>query len=330
MMNPFPYSDTNKRYHTYDYYLRHRYGTKCARIPIDAGFSCPNRGPGGEGGCTYCSARGSGDFCADTLLPPQAQFAHEYERLCEKWGKRLPAIPYFQAFSGTFAPIERLREIYEAVSDYRLADGSRAEIPALIIATRPDCLCEEVVAYLSTLAARYDLTVELGLQSAHDATLRRIRRGHDFDTFCRGYRALSEAGIAVCVHVINGLPTEGGTIEDRAQMIETVSRLAALRPAFVKIHALHILRGTQMEQEYLRGEIRLLSMEEYVSIVCEQLTLLPPTTVVCRLTGDGAQDALIAPQWTKNKRAVLASIDRTLAREQRYQGMAFSDAPPTR
>ena len=172
--------------------------------------------------------------------------------------------------------------------------------------------------------------MELGLQSAHDATLRRIRRGHDFDTFCRGYRALSEAGIAVCVHVINGLPTEGGTIEDRAQMIETVSRLAALRPAFVKIHALHILRGTQMEQEYLRGEIRLLSMEEYVRLVCEQLTLLPPTTVVCRLTGDGAQDALIAPQWTKNKRAVLASIDRTLAREQRYQGMAFSDAPPTR
>lgn len=319
--SPFVYSDTNKRYHTYDYYLRRRYGSKCARIPIDAGFSCPNR-ENGMGGCSYCSARGSGDFCAAETLSPAAQFAQEYDRLSRKWGKRLPAIPYFQAFSGTYAPTADLRALYSAARHYTDAAGAPVDIPALAIATRPDCLPDETVACLAALNRDIDVTVELGLQSAHDATLRRIRRGHDYETFLRGYAALRSAGIAVCVHIINGLPTEDADVESREQMLQTASRLAALRPDFVKIHMLHVLHGTPMAEEYADGRAALLSQNDYVETVCDQLCLLPPETVICRLTGDGPADDIIAPLWTKNKRAVLAAVDRMLADRDRCQGDA--------
>ncbi len=329
--SPFVYSDTNKRYHTYDYYLRRRYGSKCARIPIDAGFSCPNR-EGGMSGCIYCSARGSGDFCAkgtangtaDGILSPAAQFAHEYDRLSAKWAGRLPAIPYFQAFSGTYAPTADLRALYDAALSYTDRDGRPVDIPAISIATRPDCLSRETVAYLAELNTHADVTVELGLQSSHDATLRRIRRGHDYDTFLRGFETLRRAGIAVCVHIINGLPTEDADVESREQMLQTAARLGALRPDFVKIHMLHVLRNTPLADEYERGHAALLSLQDYVSTVCDQLGLLPPETVICRLTGDGPAEDVIAPLWTKNKRAVLAAIDRTLAGQNRCQGDRFT------
>ena len=330
MQSRFPYSDTNKRYHTYDYYLKHRYGTKCARIPIDAGFSCPNR-EGRRGGCTYCSSRGSGDFCADdgTLLPPQVQFAREYARLTEKWGKRLPAIPYFQAFSGTYAPAAHLRMLYDSALQYTDQAGEPVTIPAMSVATRPDCLSGETVAYLAELNEKPDLTVELGLQAAHDGTLRRIRRGHTFADFLDGYEKLQKAGIPVCVHIINGLPTDTAPCESREQMIYTASVLAALRPAFVKIHMLHILSDTAMAEEWRAGSIALLSQEEYTALVCEQLSMLPPETVICRLTGDGAADALLAPKWTKNKRAVLAAIDKTLAANDLCQGDRYRNTGGT-
>ncbi|MBP3919506.1 MAG: TIGR01212 family radical SAM protein [Clostridia bacterium] len=335
--SPFPYSDTNKRYHTYDYYLKHKYGTKCARIPIDAGFSCPNRekthhrnGESNGTGCIYCSARGSGDFCSSPLLPPRVQFAETYDRLCRKWNtnaereKRLPAIPYFQAFTNTYAPLDTLKALYEEALHYTDAHGNPVYIPALSIATRPDCLPPDVVSYLAELNHRVDVTVELGLQSAHDKTLQRIRRGHDTAAFLSGYRRLKEAGIAVCVHIINGLPGENA--ED---MLETARLLSALQPDFLKIHMLHVLRGTPLEAQYMEKQhagnaISLLTLSEYVDIVCRQLELLPPTTVICRLTGDGASKDLIAPLWAKNKHAVLAQIDKTLAARGTYQGKEFS------
>lgn len=322
MQSPFPYSDTNKRYHTYDYYLKHRYGTKCARIPIDAGFSCPNREHGGSG-CIYCSARGSGDFCADEQLSPQAQFAKEYARLTDKWGKRLPAIPYFQAFSGTYAPTEHLRALYDSALHYTDENGAPVPIPALSIATRPDCLSEETVEYLAALNQKVDLTVELGLQSANDGTLSRIRRGHDLAAFLRGYDKLQKAGIPVCVHIINGLPSDTAAVETREQMLHTASVLASLNPAFVKIHMLHILRDTPLADEWQDGRVTALTQEEYVSVVCAQLTLLPPETVICRLTGDGPSSDVLAPLWTKNKRAVLAAIDKYLAANDLCQGMRY-------
>ena len=319
MQSPFPYSDTNKRYHTYDYYLKHKYGTKCARIPLDGGFSCPNRENGGLG-CTYCSARGSGDFCSDGFLPPAVQFAREYARLTEKWGKRLPAIPYFQAFSGTYAPTEYLRTLYDAALHYTDESGNPAAIPALSIATRPDCLSDETVTYLAELNTKTDLTVELGLQSAHDGTLRHINRGHDFAAFRDGYERLQNAGIPVCIHIINGLPTKSRAVESKEQMLYTAATVAALRPAFLKIHMLHILDGTPMADDWRKGEVSLLTQEDYVDTVCDQLALLPPETVICRLTGDGAAEALLAPMWTKNNRAVLAAIDKTLAARNLCQG----------
>lgn len=352
--SPFPYSDTNKRYHTYDYYLKHKYGTKCARIPIDAGFSCPNRERTHHGdsesngrGCIYCSARGSGDFCSSPLLPPRVQFAKAYDRLCQKWNttaegeKHLPAIPYFQAFTNTYAPLDTLKTLYEEALHYTDAHGNPVHIPALSIATRPDCLPPDVVSYLAELNHRVDITVELGLQSAHDKTLQRIGRGHDAAAFLSGYRRLKEAGIAVCVHIINGLP--GENTED---MLETARLLSGLQPDFLKIHMLHVLRGTPLESQYIAAQddiaaqdgiavqtmekqnaenaIPLLTLLEYTDIVCRQLELLPPATVICRLTGDGASEDLIAPLWVKNKRAVLAQIDKTLAARDTYQGKEFS------
>ena len=319
MQSPFPYSDTNKRYHTYDYYLKHKYGTKCARIPIDAGFSCPNRENGGHG-CTYCSSRGSGDFCSPELLPPEVQFAREYTRLTEKWGKRLPAIPYFQAFSGTYAPTERLRALYGRACSYTDETGAPVEIPALAIATRPDCLSEETVDCLAKLNRHVDLTVELGLQSANDGTLSRIRRGHDVNAFLDGYRRLRDAGIAVCVHIINGLPSDTAPVETYEQMMHTAAVLASIRPAFVKIHMLHVLRNTPMAEQWQAGQVSLLPQEEYVNTVCDQLAVLPPETVICRLTGDGPSEDVLAPLWTKNKRAVLAAIDKALAARNLCQG----------
>lgn len=304
----FPYSDIGKRYHTYDYYLKHTYGSKCAKIPLDGGFSCPNR-ERGVGGCIYCSSRGSGDFCS--VLPSLTeQFRAEYERLSEKWGKRLPAIPYFQAYSGTYAPAEVLREKYEEVLRIK-------EVPmvSMSIATRPDCLPGDVLGYLEELNKRIPLTVELGLQSMHDATLLRIRRGHDLACFDDAFRNLRAAGIAVCVHIINGLPGE-----DEGMMLDTARHLADLRPEFLKIHMLHILSGTALAEEYGAGGMELISREDYIRVVCEQIALLPPEVVICRVTGDGAQDALIAPEWTKNKRAVLNGIDRYLAEHDLYQG----------
>ncbi|MBQ8576950.1 MAG: TIGR01212 family radical SAM protein [Clostridia bacterium] len=330
--SPFPYSDTNKRYHTYDYYLKHRYGTKCARIPIDAGFSCPNRlgcsvsNRGTDSGldrldgsgCIYCSARGSGDFCADALLPPAEQFARGYETLCKKWGKRLPAIPYFQAFSNTYAPLDTLKRLYNEALSYRDADGNPVPIPAISIATRPDCLPDDVVSYLADLNTRTDVTVELGLQSAKDETLTRIRRGHSFAAFLDGYTRLKNAGIAVCVHIINGLP--GENVDD---MLFTAKTLAALKPDFLKIHMLHVLKNTPLAGMWEAGEVPLLSLSEYADIVIRQLSILPPETVICRLTGDGAGGELLAPLWTKNKRAVIAAIDRGFCAADGWQGKLY-------
>ncbi len=317
MPSPFLYSDTNKRYHTYDYHLRMTYGTKCARIPLDGGFSCPNR-ENGMGGCIYCSARGSGDFC-HTQPSLSQQFTSAYEALTEKWGKALPAIPYFQAFSSTYAPPEVLSERYMQIFSFHRANGDTVPLAACSIATRPDCLSDGVMKVLSALADRIPLTVELGLQSVHDETLATIRRGHDFAAFCEGYKRLKAANIAVCVHLINGLPRETPDM-----MIASAKRLGEMRPDFVKIHMLHVLRDTDLGTQYMDMPFPLLSMEEYTEIVCAQLTFLPPESVIARLTGDGAADTLIAPDWTRRKRAVLASIDRYLAKYDMVQGMHFS------
>ncbi len=201
--NPFPYSDTNKRYHTYDYWLKATFGGKCVKIPLDGGFSCPNMdGRCGVGGCIYCSGRGSGDFAESPTLPLREQYDRQREFLSKKWPVER-CIPYFQARTNTYAPVERLRAVFEEVLTYPGVVG-------LNIATRADCLPEEVVSLLRELSERTVLTVELGLQTAHDATAARINRGHTYGDFIDGYNRLRAGApkALTCIHLIFGLPGE--------------------------------------------------------------------------------------------------------------------------
>ena len=311
--NPFVHSDTNKRYYTYDYYLRRHFGGKCAKLPLDAGFTCPNiDGRCGHGGCIYCSDRGSGDFAQDALLPITEQIRMQKEIFSKKWDISR-CIAYFQAHTNTYAPLSVLRACYEAA----LAEE---ESVGLNIATRADSLPPDVVAYLAELANRTTLTVELGLQSSNDETARRINRGHDFETFCKGVETLRAANpnIGIGVHIIFGLPEE-----DDATMLQTVRDVAALRPDMVKIHLLHVLRHTTLASLYEEGRYTPLEREHYIRLVADALELLPPETVIGRLTGDGKADDLLAPLWSRKKTTVINDIDKLLYQRGSYQGIRY-------
>ena len=313
-INPFSNSDTNKRYYTYDYWLRKTFGGKCMKIPIDAGFTCPNiDGKCSVGGCIYCSPRGSGDFACTPLTPPVMQFEAIKEKLSSKW-KTDKYIPYFQAHTNTYAPVSVLREKFEPV--LRL-DG----VVGMNIATRADCIDREIAAYLADIANRTLLTVELGLQTAHDKTAFLINRGHTYRDFLDGYELLKNASdkIRICVHLIYGLPGENRDI-----MIESTKKLASLVPDQVKLHLLHVLKNTEMEKMYLSGKYIPLSMEEYINIVCEALCVLPPDTVIGRITGDGMQSELIAPDWSRKKTIVINNIDKKMFADNLWQGKYYT------
>ena len=300
--NPFPYSDSNKRYYTYDYYLRHTFGGKCAKLPLDAGFTCPNiDGKCGHGGCIYCSGRGSGDFAPHAILSIAEQINLQKALYSRKWDVSR-CIAYFQAHTNTYAPLSILQSKYEEA-------WSQEGIVGLNIATRADCLEQDVVRYLAQLSNKTVLTVELGLQTTNDQTAHLINRGHTFADFLSGYHALrtAEEKIGICVHIIFGLPGE-----DRQTMLNTVRDVAKLCPDQVKIHLLHVLRGTKLADMYQSGEYTPLEREEYISLVAEALALLPPKTVIGRLTGDGAADALLAPLWSRKKTTVINDIDKLL------------------
>lgn len=308
--NPYKNTDSNKRYYTYDYYLRRRFGQKVAKIPLDIGLSCPNiDGRCGVGGCIYCSGRGSGDFAESPTLSVSEQYARTREKLSSKWSTA-SCIAYFQAHTNTYAPLEFLKKNFEEAL-------SQEGVVGLNIATRADCLESDVCGYLSELAERTVLTVELGLQSSSDATAERINRGHTYAQFLDGYRRLRESSgkIEICVHIIFGLPGES-----REDMLRTVRDVAALKPDQVKIHLLHVLRGTVMGEIYERGEYTPLTKEEYVSLVADAIELLPTDTVVARLTGDGMADDLLAPDWSRKKVSVINDIDKLLYERGTYQG----------
>lgn len=312
-INPFPYSDSNKRYHTFDYFAKHKFGAKCAKLPVDGGFTCPNRdGKVGVGGCIYCSARGSGDFCADKTLPVAEQLERELDVMRGKWKNPL-GIAYFQAFTNTYAPVDVLREKFESA----LACPG---IVGLSIATRADCLPPEVCEYLADLAERTFLTVELGLQTIHDDTARLINRGHSFADFIEGFgrlRAASEK-INICVHLIDGLP--GETPE---MMLDSARAVAKLRPEQVKLHLLHVLEGTKLAELYRAGGFECLTLDEYTDVVIAQLELLPPEIVIGRVTGDGLGDSLIAPLWSKKKLVVMNTIDKKMFENNTFQGARY-------
>lgn len=304
--NPFPHSDSNKRYHTFEYYLRRRFGEKCARIALDAGFTCPNiDGTCGTGGCIYC-LNGSASAAGANLAQ---QYAVGIAAMQSKWNCK-KFIPYLQAHTNTYAPAEILRCIYnEALS-----------LPGavmLAIATRPDCLSPDIISLLAETSRKIPLLVELGLQTIHDDTAARINRGHSYAVFLDGYNRLKSAGgdITVCVHLINGLPGE-----DKAHMIASAKAVAALHPDMVKLHLLHILHGTPLYDLYQQGAYTPMKQEEYVDIVCDQIERFPPETVIARVTGDAPAELLAAPLWCRRKTAVTNDIDKELYRRGTFQG----------
>ncbi len=312
-INPFQNSDSNKRYYTYDYFLKRTYGGKCAKIPLDAGFSCPNMdGKCGIGGCIYCSSRGSGDFAASATLPIAEQYEITRAKLSKKWSVER-TIPYFQARTNTYAPLAKIKEKFEAALD---CDG----VVAMNVATRADCLPDDVVEYLAELAERVDLTVELGLQTIHDGTAELINRGHTYAQFVEGYEKLRRANpkIRICVHIIFGLPSETDEM-----MMETAKVVGKLLPDVVKIHLLHVIRETELAKWYESGEYIPLERERYISLVANALQYFSADTVIARLTGDGVGDDLLAPDWSRKKTTVINDIDKYLFANDMWQGKLF-------
>ncbi len=321
--NPYKFSDSNKRYMTYDWYLKERFSGKIAKIPLDIGCTCPNLdGVRGCGGCIYCS-NGS----AAGIIPDTDDIILQYNRgrdvMRRKW-EAVGYIPYFQSNTNTYGELEFLERCYNTAAEL---DGA----VMLDIATRADCLGDDVIDALGRVAERIPLLVELGLQTSSDSTAERINRCHTFAEFCEGYARLKELGkrldekfsaesfihkrLTVGVHIINGLPDEG-----RDEMLRTARDVAALEPDIVKIHLMHVIRGTRLGEMYLRGEYKPLSREEYVGIVCDQLEVLPEECVIGRVTGDGIASELLAPEWSRRKTEVVNEIDKEMYRRQTYQG----------
>lgn len=310
--NPFKYSDTNKRYHTYDYYLKKRFLQKCAKVPLDCGFTCPNiDGTCATGGCIYCLG-GSGARLVSGLLPLEEQYRTGVEKMRGKWDVKA-FIPYLQAYTNTHTSPHILEKILLDVSEFEGA-------VMIDIATRADCLGDGIIEVIDRVSRLIPITVELGLQTAKDETARLINRGHDFDTFVRGFERLRKGAplVKIGVHIINGLP--GESCED---MKNTARSVANLHPDLIKIHLLHVLSGTELGGMYGRGEYTPMEREEYIKVVCDQLELLPPDTVVERVTGDGIASELLAPEWSRKKVTVINDIDKELYRRGAYQGKLY-------
>lgn len=304
-----PDPKTGKRYNAQSSYLKKRFGKKTVKISLNGNFTCPNiDGTKGTGGCTYCSSSGSGDFAGKPCQTIAEQFEYGKKLILEKWGDDLCFIPYFQANTNTYAPASKLKSLFEEAL-------LQENVVGLAVSTRADCISEETADYLKELSERTYLTAELGLQTVHNKTAEAINRCHSYEDFLRGFDMLKTRDINVCVHIINGLPHES-----REMMLETARTVGSLGVHGIKIHLLHILNGTKIAEQYRNGEFAAMGMDEYIETVCDQIELLPKEVVIERLTGDGAGDILVAPLWSRNKRAVLNGIDKELRRRGSVQG----------
>ena len=288
------------QYYSLNRYLQDTYGQKIYKISLDGGFTCPNRdGTLDTRGCIFCSQAGSGEFAQSRKDSIRQQIEKGKEQLKDKIqnGKY---IAYFQAYTNTYAPIERLRKLYEEAI-------SHPDIAILSIATRPDCLSEEVLLLLQEMNEKKPVWVELGLQTIHESSALYIRRGYPLCVYDEAVRKLKEIGVQVIVHVILGLP--GETPE---QIKETVSYVAKSGADGIKLQLLHVIKGTDLEKDYRAGKFRTLEMEEYVNLVADCITLLPPDMVIHRLTGDGDKKTLVAPLWSLDKKRVLNAINKKI------------------
>jgi len=307
-MNKFKYTLDNKRYHTLNYELQKKFGSKVFKVSLNGGFSCPNKdGKVGFGGCIYCSKSGSGEFAGNKTEDLVTQFNKIKTIMENKWPNS-KYIGYFQANTNTYAPLSELKEKYESILKL-------PNVVGLSISTRPDAISDEVLEYLGELNKRTYLTVELGLQTIHEKTSKLINRCHTLECFDEMVNKLHNKKINVVVHIINGLP-----YETKDMMLETLKHINKLPINGVKIHMLHIIKDTALETLYNKEKFHLLTREEYVDIVCDQLELLRSEIVIHRITGDPKIDDLVEPEWLVKKFCVLNEIDKELVRRDSYQG----------
>lgn len=301
----------NKRYHTLNHYYREIFGEKVFKVSLDAGFTCPNRdGAVATGGCIFCSNRGSGDFAGDRRLELKQQFKEVKDRMHQKWPKA-KYIAYFQAFSNTYAPADELKELYDAVLEEEGVVG-------ISIATRPDCLPDDVLDVLEELNKKTKLWVELGLQTIHEHSQVLINRAHSYEVFLDGVKKLRERNIDVITHIIVNLPNE-----TKEEMMATAKAVAHMPIQGVKIHMLHLLKKTPMMKLYQAGQLTFMNREQYTDLVVDMIEILPPEMVVHRLTGDGPPDLLVEPLWTLKKWEVLNGIDKALKERNTWQGKYY-------
>lgn len=307
-MNKFKYSFDNKRYHTYNYFLKNKYHNKIAKVSLNAHFTCPNRdGTVGKGGCIFCSSLGSGDFAGDVKDHLFKQFEDVSSIMTRKWPD-CDFIAYFQANTNTYGSLEKLKKTFEPFLSY-------PHVVGIAIATRPDCLSDEIVDYLYELSLKTDLYIELGLQTIHDKTAQFINRGHDYQTFIEGLNKLRAKNLHVCVHIINGLP-----YETKEMMLETAKTVGQLDIQAIKIHSLFILKNTLLNDIYQKEKFPLLTREDYIELVAEQLRYFDENVVIERLTGDAPLQDLVEPKWSIKKVTILNDIDKYMKEKDIYQG----------
>ena len=305
----FKYSDTNKRYHTLDYFYKHKFNSKVFKVSLNAGFTCPNKdGKVGTGGCIYCSKLGSGEYAGKKEDDLVTQFNNVKEIMLKKWPKA-KYIGYFQANTNTYAPVDILKEKYETILNLDNVVG-------LNIATRADAITDECLDYLEDLSKRTYLTIELGLQTIHENTSILINRCHSLKCFTDMVNKLRKRNINVVVHIINGLP-----YETKEMMIETAKYLNNLDIQGIKIHMLSILKNTALADMYEKEHFNLITRDEYINIVCDQLEYLRPEIVIHRITGDPKISDLIEPDWLIKKVTILNDIDKKLVKRNSYQGI---------
>ena len=299
----FKYTLDNKRYHTYNYFLKNKFNQKVFKVPLDVSSTCPNKI---NGGCIFCSNRSISSISNGTLGIIE-QFNNAKDALENKWPNSL-YIPYFQSGTNTYRPVSEVKPLIDELL-------AIPKVVGISIATRPDCLSEEWLNYLEKLNNKTFLSIELGLQSSNEITLNYINRGHNLDTYTNAVKELQKRKIFVVAHIINGLPTD--TKED---MLNTVKYLNKLGINGIKIHMLYISKNTTLAKYYNDNPFHILSKEEYIDIVCNQLELLSSEIVIERITGDPTKKELIAPDWLLKKFIVLNDIDKEMVKRNIYQG----------
>ncbi|MGS7227728.1 TIGR01212 family radical SAM protein [Streptococcus pyogenes] len=300
-----------KRYQTLNEHYRQLFGAKMFKVPIDAGFDCPNRdGTVAHGGCTFCTVSGSGDAIVAPDAPIKEQFYKEIDFMHRKWPDVNRYLVYFQNFTNTHDTVDVIRDRYEQAIN-------EPGVVGINISTRPDCLPDDTIAYLAELSERMHVTVELGLQTTYEETSRLSNRAHSYDLYKETVRRLRHyPNINIVSHLINGLPKE-----THDMMLENVRRCVTDNDIQgIKLHLLHLMTNTRMQRDYHEGRLKLLSQKDYVSIICDQLEIIPKHIVIHRITGDAPRDMLIGPMWSLNKWEVLNAIDKEMERRGSFQG----------